>query len=199
MSPRTTGPETRARLLDAAAECFAREGYDATGVAEICTTAGLSKGAFYHHFPSKQAVFLALLDRWLALLDEQLLSVSQQSGNAAEAMRSIAGLSRLIFHSARGQLPMFLEFWNQSAHDPTVWKTTIAPYQRYREFFGLLIETGVAEGTFRHADPKAAGPVLVALAVGVLLQGLMDPEGADWSAVLEHGVDLLIRGMHSEG
>jgi AcrR family transcriptional regulator len=199
MSPRTSGPETRTRLLEAAAECFSREGYDATGVAEICTTAGLSKGAFYHHFPSKQAAFLALLDGWLAQLDEQLLSVSQQSGNAAEALRRIAGLSRLVFQSARGRLPMFLEFWNQSAHDPTVWKTTIAPYQRYREFFGLLIETGVAEGSFRHGDPKAAGPVLVALAVGVLLQGLMDPEGADWSAVLEHGVELLIRGMHGEG
>lgn len=198
MSPRTSGPETRSRLLDAAAECFAREGYDATGVAGICSAAGVSKGAFYHHFPSKQAVFLALLDRWLALLDEQLLAASQPAANAAEAMRNIAGLSRLVFQSARGQLPMFLEFWTQSAHDPTVWKTTIAPYQRYREFFSLLIETGMAEGSFRPIDPKAGGPILVALAVGVLLQGMMDPDGADWSAVLEGGVEILMRGMQAE-
>jgi len=199
MSPRTTGPETQARILDAAAQCFSRQGYDATGVAELCSTAGVSKGAFYHHFPSKQAVFLSLLDRWLGMLDEQLLATMEQTGTAAEAMQRIAGMSRVIFQSARGQLPMFLEFWNQSAHDPTVWKTTIAPYQRYREFFSLLIETGVAEGSLRRADPKTAGPVLVALAVGVLLQGLMDPEGADWSAVLQQGVDLLIRGMQAEG
>jgi len=198
MSPRTTGPETHARILDAAGECFAREGYDATGVAEICSTAGVSKGAFYHHFPSKQAVFLSLLDRWLGMLDEQLLAITQQPGTAAEAMQRIAGMSRGVFQSARGQLPMFLEFWTQSAHDPTVWRAAIAPYQRYREFFSLLIETGMAEGSFRPADPKTAGPVLVALAVGVLLQGLMDPDGADWSAVMQQGVDLLIRGMRVE-
>ncbi|MCX6071787.1 MAG: helix-turn-helix domain containing protein, partial [Chloroflexi bacterium] len=67
MSPRTTGPVTEARILDAAAECFGRRGYDATGVADLCETAGVSKGAFYHHFPSKQAVFMALLNRWLEI------------------------------------------------------------------------------------------------------------------------------------
>jgi len=199
MSPRTTGPETEARILSAAAECFSRRGFDATGVADVCTTAGVSKGAFYHHFPSKQAVFLALLNQWLTVLDEQLLAATQQTSSAAEAMQRIAGMSRVVFQSASGQLPMFLEFWSQSAHDPTVWKNTIAPYQRYREYFGLLIETGVAEGSIHKADASTAGTALMALVIGVLLQGLMDPSGADWSAVMEQGVALLVRGMQGEG
>lgn len=199
MSPRTTGPETEERILNAAAECFSRRGYDATGVADLCTTAGVSKGAFYHHFPSKQAVFMALLNRWLGILDEQLLAVTQQTASASEALKRIAGMSGMIFETASGQLPMFLEFWNQSAHDPAVWNATIAPYQRYREYFGLLLETGAAEGSIRHADPKTAGPALLALVIGVLLQGLMDPSGADWPAVMEQGVAALVQGMQTEG
>jgi len=129
----------------------------------------------------------------------QLLAATQQTSSAAEAMRRIAGMSRVVFRSASGQLPMFLEFWSQSAHDPTVWKNTIAPYQRYREYFSLLIETGVAEGSIRKADAATAGPALMALVIGVLLQGLMDPTGADWSSVMEQGVALLVRGMQVEG
>jgi len=203
MNPRKSmqqrSEETRTHILEAAVKQFSVNGYNKASVDNICEQAGVSKGAFYHHFPSKQAVFLALLNQWLTVLDEQLLAATQQTSTAAEAMQRIAGMSRVVFQSAGGQLPMFLEFWSQSAHDPTVWKNTIAPYQRYREYFSLLIETGVAEGSIRKADTSTAGPVLMALVVGVLLQGLMDPAGADWSAVMEQGVALLVRGMQAEG
>ena len=53
MGRQKRGEETRSRILDAAQGCFVQHGYDATGVAEICRSAGLSKGAFYYHFPSK--------------------------------------------------------------------------------------------------------------------------------------------------
>jgi AcrR family transcriptional regulator len=59
------GEETRSHILDVAGELFAERGYDATSVAGICARAGVTKGAFYHHFKSKQAVFLELRDRWL--------------------------------------------------------------------------------------------------------------------------------------
>ena len=57
--------DTREQIMTAAAELFCRTGYDATGVAEICSQAGVSKGAFYHHFPSKKDLFLAIVDKWL--------------------------------------------------------------------------------------------------------------------------------------
>jgi AcrR family transcriptional regulator len=197
MSPRTTGQETTSRIMEAAADCFSREGYDATGVAEICERAGVSKGAFYHHFPSKQSVFLALLEQWLAILDLQLNAVRENSRNAAEALDRIAGLSGMVIESAHGELPMLLEFWTQALHDPEVWKATIAPYRRYHQFFQNLIEDGLADGSLRKADTRFGGPLVVALAVGVLLQGVMDPAGADWVGVLEQGMRYVIRGMQA--
>jgi AcrR family transcriptional regulator len=56
-------PITVTALLDAALELFAEQGYGATSIPEICTRAGLTKGAFYSNFANKDALFLVLLDR----------------------------------------------------------------------------------------------------------------------------------------
>ena len=52
----------RRQILDAAALCFARNGFHATTMPEIFAEVGLSSGAVYRYFPSKQAIFEALVD-----------------------------------------------------------------------------------------------------------------------------------------
>ncbi|MCB9852734.1 MAG: TetR/AcrR family transcriptional regulator [Phycisphaerales bacterium] len=54
----------REALLKAGSLCFRREGYVATTVDDICTEAGVSKGAFFHHFASKEALAEACLEKW---------------------------------------------------------------------------------------------------------------------------------------
>jgi AcrR family transcriptional regulator len=56
-------PITVTALLDSAMELFAEQGYGATSIPDICARAGLTKGAFYSNFVSKDALFLTLLDR----------------------------------------------------------------------------------------------------------------------------------------
>jgi AcrR family transcriptional regulator len=53
---------TRQRILDAAEVVFAQKGYHRAGVEDIIRAANSSKGGFYFHFPSKQGIFLALID-----------------------------------------------------------------------------------------------------------------------------------------
>jgi AcrR family transcriptional regulator len=59
---------TRERILDAALEVFARKGYHRAIVDDIVRASRTSKGAVYHHFPNKEAVFLALVDEFSARL-----------------------------------------------------------------------------------------------------------------------------------
>ena len=54
---------TRARVLDAAQALFAEQGYEATSTDAILEASGISRGALYHHFPTKQAVFEAVFQR----------------------------------------------------------------------------------------------------------------------------------------
>jgi AcrR family transcriptional regulator len=195
MNPQRRGEETRSHILKAAEESFAQYGYDATGVAGICRRAGASKGAFYHHFPSKQAVFLELLNRWLTGLDVQLTAARAGAETVPEGFLRMAGMVRQVFQAAGGQLPIFLEFLTQAAHDPAVWQATIAPYRRYRAFFSDMIEAGIAEGTLRPVDPETAAQVIVSLSVGLLLQVLLDPRGADWGQVAQEGIGMLLRSL----
>jgi len=199
MQSRHRGEETRERILAAAAESFAQNGYDATGVAQICRQAEVTKGAFYHHFPSKQSLFLVLFERWLAGLDGQLASARAGSQTVPEALRNMVGMARQVFEVASGQLPMFLEFWTQAARDPAIWQETIAPYQRYRAFFSGMVEAGIAEGSLRRVDPDVAALVIVSLAVGLVLQGVLSPPGADWGRVAEESIELLLDGLGRSG
>ena len=60
---------TRSSIISAARECFAREGYENTHTDTILELAGVSRGALYHHFPSKRDVFEAV---YVALVEETI-------------------------------------------------------------------------------------------------------------------------------
>ena len=55
---------TRRRIIDSAVELFAELGYGETGLADVLQHAGVSKGAFYYHFDSKEAVATAIIDEF---------------------------------------------------------------------------------------------------------------------------------------
>ncbi len=60
--PPLTG--SRKKLLDAVTSSIREKGYAATGVDEICGKAGVTKGAFFHYFPSKKSAAIAAVDDW---------------------------------------------------------------------------------------------------------------------------------------
>ena len=80
--PRTRDPEkTRERILDAAQALILDHGYGSTTVDAVVNRAGITKGAFFHHFGSKADLARALVERY-ALLDKQHLE--QQMERAAK-------------------------------------------------------------------------------------------------------------------
>jgi len=64
--------ETRQRILNAAIHIFSQKGYHNTKVDEIVETSKSSKGAVYFHFPSKQDIFLGLIDEFADLLENRI-------------------------------------------------------------------------------------------------------------------------------
>ena len=187
--------ETKKHILAAAEVCFAQGGYDGTSVARICQEAGVSKGAFYHHFDSKQAVFLALLYRWLALMDGQMDQLNEGAVEVPERLLAMSGILGQLLSVPNSQLLIYLEYLNKAARDPQIWETTVQPYHQYRDAISGLVEAGTAEGSLKKVDPNTASIIVVAMAVGLLIQGFIDPDGADWDMVAQEGMSLLIDGL----
>jgi TetR/AcrR family transcriptional regulator, transcriptional repressor for nem operon len=68
---RTT--ETRERIVEAALELFFKQGYSATGVAEILKAANANSGSLYHFFPSKEDLLVAVLEKYQSMLEPYVL------------------------------------------------------------------------------------------------------------------------------
>ncbi|MCE9650447.1 MAG: TetR/AcrR family transcriptional regulator [Parvibaculum sp.] len=64
MPNQTAKPDARSKLLNAALSVIRAKGYSATTVDELCAAAGVTKGAFFHHFKSKDALGVAAADHW---------------------------------------------------------------------------------------------------------------------------------------
>jgi TetR/AcrR family transcriptional repressor of nem operon len=71
-----TSTDTRQRLLDSARELLYSRSYGNVGVKEICDMAGVQKGSFYHFFPSKQELTLAVLDEFFIISKQEIFSRS---------------------------------------------------------------------------------------------------------------------------
>jgi TetR/AcrR family transcriptional regulator, fatty acid metabolism regulator protein len=84
---------TRQRILDAAEEVFAEKGYHGAVVDDIIRGAKTSKGGFYFHFPSKQGIFLALIDvlapKLMAAVDRAIADEQTATGKVDAALRTV--------------------------------------------------------------------------------------------------------------
>jgi len=57
------------------------------------------------------------------------------------------------------------------------------------------LNTGIEEGSIRAIETGHAARILVAFAVGLLMQGLLEPEGTDWTEVTDLGLEILMQGL----
>ena len=190
------GLETYHHILETSLDLFSQHGYDATSVAQICKKAQISKGAFYHHFPSKQDLFLALMTAWLDQVDGLYQSAANSAEDVPAALKGMATLSGSIFDQLEGGFPILLEFWQQAIRQPAIWKQAVAPYQRYLNFFSAIIQTGIAKGNFdENLDPQVAARLLLAIAMGLLLQASFDPDVENWQDIFYSGINIFLDGI----
>jgi AcrR family transcriptional regulator len=110
--------DTRERILQAALEVFGEKGYHRAAVDDIVRASRTSKGAVYHHFPNKEALFLALVDELASRLAEAIAAavagahgalgkVEAALGAGLETFARHRGLARLLLREPVGLGPAY--------------------------------------------------------------------------------------------
>jgi hypothetical protein len=135
------------------------------------------------------------MNLWLKILDRYIDTIKKESSNIPQLVMNIASKARPIFLEAEGQLPIFIELWIKASRDKRLRKTTIVSYQKYLKLFRGIIDEGIQKGSIRKVNPDIISRMIVAVAVGLMMQGLLDPEGADWDKVAKESTEVMIRGL----
>lgn len=161
---------TRRAIVEAAADVFAANGYRAGSYQDIADRIGMSQSSLFHHFPTKQDLLVAVLER-RDVLAETLPDGSSAPGNVrgvlAQAHRN-AGIPGLI------ELYTVLAGESVTEGHPTR-DYFVARFERSRDGFANDLRALAAEGLLRDGvDPDRTAASLVALWDGIQLQGLLD-------------------------
>jgi AcrR family transcriptional regulator len=104
----TRDTDTRNRILEAAIKVFSTKGYHETRVDEIVEAAGTSKGGVYFHFPSKQDIFLGLIDEFADRLERRISEAIEQETSGIRRVDAALTACLDVFGSYRKLAKIFL-------------------------------------------------------------------------------------------
>lgn len=106
---------TRLQLLEAGRAVFAEQGYAGTTVDEIAAAAGVSKGAYYFHFSSKEDVFVALIEEWVKDVSKRLRPLNGEKRDLRPMLDALLSTGSPVW-SPR----LVIEFWSQAERSKPV-------------------------------------------------------------------------------
>ncbi|HWL52273.1 MAG TPA: TetR/AcrR family transcriptional regulator [Chthoniobacteraceae bacterium] len=192
MSPTSTPPAPgrktgkRDLILDAARDCFARHGFHATGMAEICETAGMSPGNLYRYFPSKSAIILAIVDE----TRKEVMPIYHELGARSSSADPVEGVEQIMLHCTQHlchhrESRLWTEILAEASRNEEVRRSYLLFNRELRDVLERLLEAAVAMGRLaREFNPKTGAAWLIALLDGAITRRCLDPEERE-EALLE--------------
>lgn len=154
------GDDPAEMFLRAATELINEEGYIGASVEKISARLNLTKGAFYHHIPTKDDLVAACFDRTFEVMRRALREAEAASSSGLEALVRLA--SSLVGHQLRGGAPLLRTSALTSVPE-ALQPQLLAKFDRISGRFASLISDGIADGSIRPVDVNIAAQALTAM------------------------------------
>jgi AcrR family transcriptional regulator len=172
-------PQTLARLLDAALEAFAANGFGGTRIEDVCERAGYTRGAFYSNFASKDELFFALFDRHAARVLERFEKQAAALGEGPVTIESIAAALAEFDDDERTWYLVTTEFTLSAIRDPGAARRLAEHDARLRTEAVRLLNSLLIRAGLRPrpgVEVEALVRMLIAIREGALAQSYVEPE-----------------------
>lgn len=195
-------PSARDRLLIAATEVFAANGYLATRVSDIVKAAGVAQGTFYLYFASKRAIFEHLIDTFFSRLLADTLETygSREVASPEEVIERARLVWRTVLQRCRQERELVtLALRETGAAGPEVLARLQANYQRVIGGEAAAIAAGITRGLFRPVDPHLAAWAIVGMLERAVHYAVLVEGQADVDQMAEDLVRLELGGLLVDG
>ncbi len=181
---------TRERLLSAAVTLFSRTWISQVSVADICRTAGMSNGAYYRYFSSREEIFLEILNRYYDMLCSALETV--QGSSVSERIQSLCEVIFRLSEEEREITQIFRQ--GQYRYYDYELKINQLYEQHLTETLGrapsagelIYIMAGIRFSAFRRTYHEVS--IDASTVTGLILNGVFDVDAPDWNRVF--GIDV---------
>lgn len=169
MAVHATEEARRIQILEAAKRCFARKGYHETKVDDIVREAGLSKGALYWYFKSKEELLDALCDSFVKETQEDFLKGSAVKTLDPDYLICDLGamLMERMLNDPEHRL-IWMEHWSMASRDAKGRKKVSEVHQGWLDILVPLIKKNIKEGKLKPVDPRHLAMGLMSLFDGIL-------------------------------
>jgi AcrR family transcriptional regulator len=165
----------REALLEAAVDCIQERGYGRTTARDLVEASGTNLGAIGYHFESKEALLNEALAecgrRWL----RHIADVAARTGvDGGDGWQQTVTAAHRALQEGRPIAIGYLEAWTQSQRSPDLREQLSAHYREFRTATAAIVTSSAPEGST--VDLEALSAVLVAVADGLIVQWLLEPE-----------------------
>lgn len=172
--PASRKEQSHERIVDAAARAIRREGYAGVGVADVMKEAGLTHGGFYAHFPSRDAMLVAAMER--AGRDgaaRMTQSIARRRAEGASSLRALVEgyLSETHLASCEGGCPISALASEMPRQSPEVREMSASRVQGLVEVVGRALPADAAPQAAMAITSNLVGAIQLARALGDNAQG----------------------------
>lgn len=180
------------KILAAALEVFAAQGFDKATVDEICLKAGVAKGTVFYHYKTKEDLFIRLIEGGIDLLVDTVKDATSKLTSPTAQLRAVIEIqTSLSFQHSEFFSILQSEFWGKQERQQVLRRAL----RKYFEFIDQIVATGIAQGEFIHADPENLSAAIFGMTSAAVLYSLLTKKSKppeqmvkDLQACLLHGI-----------